>query len=78
MKKYSVVTTSHGNRHWAKGGKAEISLEQATKVAKAEHFYYQSSDIAARIEVIEIKPNGQHGDTVAEYYAIPMRFFADK
>ena len=76
--RYSVVTTSQGNRHWAKGGKPELTFEQATKVAKAEHSYYQSRDIAARIEVIAIKSNGQHGDTVAEYWAIPMQFFADK
>ena len=78
MAKFSVVVTSHGNNHWAKGGKAEVSLDQATKIAKAEHFYYQNNDVAARIEVIAIKDNGQLGDTVAEYFAIPMRFFADK
>jgi hypothetical protein len=78
MIKYSVVTTSHGNKHWAKGGKAEMSLTQATKVAKTEHADYQSNDIAARIEVVAIKDNGQLGETVAAYFAIPMRFFADK
>lgn len=73
MTKYSVVTTHKGVRAHANGAK-EYTKEQAVQVAKKTHTYYQTRDLAAKIEIIEIKSNGQHGETVAEYYAIPLSF----
>ena len=73
MSKYSVVTTHNGSRAHANGAR-EYTKAQAVAVAKRTHTYYQSRDLAAKIEIIVIKTNGQHGETVSEYYAIPLSF----
>jgi hypothetical protein len=73
MAKYSVVTTHNGVRAYAEGAR-EYTKAQAVTVAKRTHTYYQSRDLAAKIEIIAIKANGQHGETVSEYYAIPLSF----
>jgi hypothetical protein len=65
MAKYSVVTNSLGNRFWANGGRGELSLESANRVAVLEQARFQQQNKYARIEVIQIKDNGQHGETVA-------------
>lgn len=71
--KYSVVTTHRGARAYAEGAK-EYTKEQAVKVAKRTHARFQTNDIACKIEIIAIKANGMHGETVSEYYAIPYSF----
>jgi hypothetical protein len=73
MIKYSVVKTHNGSRGHANGAK-EYTMAQAVQVAKRTHTYYQSRDLAAKIEIIAIKDNGQHGETVSEYYTIPLSF----
>jgi len=73
MSKYSVVTTRMNCRSYAEGAK-EYTLDEAVKVAKRTHRHYQTRDMACKIEIILVKDNGQHGDTVAEYYAIPYDF----
>jgi len=65
MAKYSVVTNSSGNRFWADGGRGELSLERANKVAVREQARFQRQNKFAKIEIIRIKDNGQHGETVA-------------
>ena len=65
MAKYSVVTKSLGNRFWADGGRGELPREVANRVAVREQARFQRQNKYAKIEIIRIKANGQHGETVA-------------
>ena len=65
---YHVVTTAHGVRGYAEGGNADfLTIIEAMKIAHAEYDFYSSAKKTAKVEVIHVKDNGQHGQTVLEY-----------
>ena len=67
---FHVITTAHGVRGYADGGgREELTLDRAYKVALLEQEYYQSKGLKAKIEIVFIKPNGQHGDTISLFNA---------
>jgi hypothetical protein len=65
MAHYSVVTNTLGNRFYADGGRGQLPLSEANRVAVREQAHFQRQNKYAKIEIIRIKDNGQHGETVA-------------
>jgi hypothetical protein len=69
MAHYTVVTNTLGSRFWADGGRGQLPLSEANRVAIREQAYFQRQNKYAKIEIIRTKDNGQHGDTVAVLYS---------
>lgn len=65
MQKFSVVQTVRNCRSFVERG--EFTLGEAYKIAVNAHTEFEKSNQPAVIEIVFIKDNGQHGDTISKF-----------